>query len=517
MTVLIGSQEPRILHTPTSWDGITSAGQEAIELAALAGLHLDPWQQIILNGSLAKRSETIHNPYTDQLEYKWAAREVGVMISRQNGKNSVLEARELAGLFLFGERLIIHSAHQFDTSKEAFERILFLIENTPDLEQEVMRVDRSHGEEGIVLKKPKGSNLPPQRLRFRTRTKGGGRGFTGDCLVLDEAMYLDGDMVKALMPTLSARPNVQIWYTGSAGDRKSTQFGRVRARAIKGGDPLLWYGEWSAELCTPLCPHGCTDHDDPGDPAVWAKANAAYGIRIQEEAVAAEYRSMGPDEFAQERLGVGDWPTEGQKWIVIPEINWTARQDARSQLEGEFVLAVDFAPDRSKATLVAAGANQHSDTHIEITGNEDLGYDCRVGVQWVFQRVKHIWDTQRPQFVVIDTASQAATLIPLLEDAGVKVVTPTSREYGQACGDFRSGIVPRRGERATITHLGQPPLTESTSVADQRTVGDLWMWSKSLSEGDITPTVAATLAVWGWKKHCYTKTETVATPWVFRR
>jgi len=55
------------------------------------------------------------------------------------------------GLFLFGERLIIHSAHQFDTSKEAFNRILMLIENAPDLDKEVARVSRSHGEEGVEL------------------------------------------------------------------------------------------------------------------------------------------------------------------------------------------------------------------------------------------------------------------------------------------------------------------------------------------------------------------------------
>lgn len=517
MTVLLGEQKPRILHTPTLWDGVTSAGQEAIELAALAGLDLDPWQQLVLNGALSKRTDTVYNPYTDQFEYKWAAREVGLMISRQNGKGSLLEARELAGLFLFGERLIIHSAHQFDTSKEAFERILFLIENTPDLEREVLRVDRSHGEEGIVMKKRPGSNLPPQRLRFRTRTKGGGRGFTGDTLILDEAMILDADMVKALMPTLTARPNVQIWYTGSAGDRKSTQFGRTRARAIKGDDPLLWYGEWSADICTSLCPAGCEEHDDPADPRTWAKANAAYGIRIQEEGIAADFRSMDPESFAQEHLGVGDWPTEGQRWIVISEPYWNSRFDATSQLGNEFVIGVDFAPDRSKGTIVAAGPNQHGDIHIEITGTEDLGYDNRVGVQWALGRVRQMWDNHRPLAVAIDPAGQAGALIAPLEDAGVKVLTPTTREYGLACGEFRSGIVPRRGEKANITHLGQEPLTESTAVADSRNVGDLWMWSKSLSTADITPTVAATIATWGWKKMTYKKSETAAAPWVFMR
>jgi hypothetical protein len=28
------------------------------------------------------------------------------------------------------------------------------------------------------------------KLRYKTRTKGGGRGFTADCVILDEAMFI---------------------------------------------------------------------------------------------------------------------------------------------------------------------------------------------------------------------------------------------------------------------------------------------------------------------------------------
>src|SRR4051812_15158094 len=179
-SVVIGNQFPRIKHLVASRQGV---GREAVDLAALAGLQLDPWEAWILEESGKTTPETYWNPYTGREEPRWAAFEVGLIVSRQNGKGSILEARELAGLFLYGERLIIHSAHQFDTSKEAFERILTLIEGTPELRAEVSRISRSHGEEGVELRNG-------QRLRFRTRTKGGGRGFTCDTLMLDEAMYL---------------------------------------------------------------------------------------------------------------------------------------------------------------------------------------------------------------------------------------------------------------------------------------------------------------------------------------
>src|SRR4051812_39799203 len=166
---LVGHQRPRIASIPPS---SSSAGAEAVELARMAGLHLDPWQEFALEAALGERPDG-----------RWSAFEVGLVVSRQNGKGSVLEGRELAGLFLLGERLIIHSAHQFDTSLEAFSRLEALIADNDEFARRVKKITRSHGEEGITL-------TNGQRIRFRTRTKGGGRGFSCDCLILDEAMIL---------------------------------------------------------------------------------------------------------------------------------------------------------------------------------------------------------------------------------------------------------------------------------------------------------------------------------------
>jgi hypothetical protein len=79
---LVGEQRPRICHVP---EYVSSAGEEAVDLAAMAGLYLDPWQQFELAHSLGERADG-----------KWAAFEVGTVIPRQNGKDAMLEARELA-------------------------------------------------------------------------------------------------------------------------------------------------------------------------------------------------------------------------------------------------------------------------------------------------------------------------------------------------------------------------------------------------------------------------------------
>ena len=209
--VLLGEQRPRLISVPPF---AVSEGRRAADLADLAGLHLDDWQRFVLEQGLGR---------TDG---KWTAFEVALIVSRQNGKGSILEALELAALFLFDDvRLILHSAHEFKTAAEAFLRIRALISDNPMFERRVERVRTGAGTEAIELKDGK-------RLRFVARSSGSGRGFSADLIILDEAFNLGDDAMAALLPTLSARPDPQVWYTSTAGEPTSVQLGRVRDRGM---------------------------------------------------------------------------------------------------------------------------------------------------------------------------------------------------------------------------------------------------------------------------------------------
>lgn len=475
-------------------------GREIIDLAGLAGLELDPWQAWIMEQAHNVRADRpFFNPYTKRIEYKWCAKEVGVMVSRQNGKGSILEARELAGLFLFGERFIIHSAHLFDTSLEAFERIYTLIDQTPELKRQVKTVSRSHGKEGFVLHNG-------QRLHFRARTKGGGRGFTADTLVLDESMYLESQTVQALVPTLSARPNAQIWYTGSAGDKESEQFGRVRSRALGDeDDPELFYCEWSIDSCNDFCPQPmydgqfvCEQHDDPKSHESWAMANPGLGIRISTDHIAMEMRSMSHEGFLQERLGVGNWPVDGNGWTIISKQSWNAREDEGSEITGRIAVSVDVSPDEISCISVA-GYNDRGQIQVEVA-QTDGEYHHRPGTGWVLPVLKRMWKQHKPYAVVIDKASQAGMFVTELEDAGIKVLSPNTRQFAQSCGEFKSAVAPKRGEKAYLVHLGQPPLDAAVAGASVRQLSDMWAWSKRDSTVDVSPLVSCTLAMWGFKE-----------------
>ena len=69
----------------------------------------------------------------ERADGRWAAGEVAIEAPRQTGKNGITEARQLAGLFLLDEPLLIHSAHEFATAEEALNRMEMLIASTPQL------------------------------------------------------------------------------------------------------------------------------------------------------------------------------------------------------------------------------------------------------------------------------------------------------------------------------------------------------------------------------------------------
>lgn len=448
----LGAQRPRLGSAPAY---LSSAGTEAIELAANAGLVLDPWQEHVLVESLG-----------EQRGGKWSAFEVAVVVPRQNGKGSILEARELAGLFLFGEQLILHTAHEFKTAVEAFRRILRLVDANDSLRKRVKRVSTSHGDEGIEL-------ITGQRLRFVARTRGSGRGFTGDTIILDEAYALSPESIAALLPTLSARPNPQLWYASSAGMPESVQLARIRERALAGTGRRLAYFEWSAP-----------DRAALGDRDAWAQANPALGIRIDLDSIEAEYDAMPEAEFARERLGIWDDPRHAA--VIDPEL-WATLADRHSQLVDPVAFALEVDPDRKHASIAAAGARRGGGLHVELIAN-------RPGASWAVDQLVELTARQPNVGVAIDAGSGAAALVPALTAAGVTVTFTGARDMASACGRFYDACHETHTDRR-LHHLNAAPLNLALSQAKQRPLGDAWAWQRRNLDADITPIVAVTLAL----------------------
>lgn len=450
--VLLGSQVPRLLVSPPR---ASSAGQEAVELAATAGLILDPWQSLALNELLAERPDG-----------KWAAFEAGLIVPRQNGKGSVLEALELAGLILFGERLILHTAHEYKTAAEAFLRVQSLLENTDDLRKKVSKVRTANGEQGIEMKSG-------QRLRFIARSAGSGRGFSGDRIILDEAYNLPLQTMQALLPTMAARPNPQIVYASSAGDSTSVHLASVRERALSGRSARLSWCEWSVDQSVPA---------DPDDRAGWAQANPALGRRISDEFVEAERAAMSSDVagFSRERLGWWDSSPGGMS-IISAEV-WAMCLDADSQALDPVALAFDVSPDRSTASIAIAGTRADGLAHLEVI-------DCRPGTDWLVPRLTELQARHRPMSISFDPAGPAGSIAADARSAGLTLTEVSMRDHAAACGALFDSATNR-----TLRHLGQPQLSAALAGAAKRPLGESWAWSRKHSGVDISPLVAATLA-----------------------
>ncbi len=396
-------------------------------------------------------------------------------VARQNGKGVILEVRELVGIFEVGEKLITHSSHQQDTSLEAMRRLIEALEEG-GLDSELKPrggIRNTNGQEALVFK-------TGQRIRFRTRSKGAGRGFSCDCLILDEAMFLAEYAHAALMPSLSAMPNPQIWYTGSAVDQEVHEHGVVWARIRERGmaaDDRLAYFEYSA------------DADDPNDlPAILddrmlEDANPALGIRITREWVETERKSMNPREFAVERLGVGDWPrTDGVLQQVVPIEQWKALTDEQSELLDPVVLAFDVGPDRT-GSIAAAGKRPDGLWHVEIV-------DHRTGTSWLPKALFDYARRQNPSAIVCDAYGPVGSIVQAVENYDLELTTVTAAEHAAACGRLADAVADK-----TLRHLGTDELQAAIRGAKPRPLGDAWAWSRKSSSVDISPLVAVTLAL----------------------
>lgn len=463
---------PRIAWTPPTED--TELGDRAVAFCEEHGISLDEWQTEVLRRSLDRDDEG-----------KWPL-EVGVNVPRQNGKGELVIARLLVGVFILEQPLQIYSAHEFATASEHFQRLEWMLEEIPALYDELARdrrggplIKHSHGEEGMEFS-------GRRRIRFRTRTKGGGRGFTCNTLIGDEAMFFSEMQHGALFPTLSAVPDAQIWYLGSAVDQEIHEngvvFARVRERGIQ-QDAGLTYFEWSAGNGHPEKDHPeRVEHSAFTDPAAWAQANPALGIRIASEFVAKEQRSLSPRGFAVERLGIGDWPrTDHVAHNPIDPEAWLALADKDGIIVTPQFIAYDVSPER-KGAICVAGLRKDGLHQVELA-------ESRGGTAWVAPEVARMAKTHRVP-VVCDGRGGARDLEPELRDLGIEVTLLSSSEHASACGHLMDAVA-----RGSFRHLDDPELNGAVRAAVTRPLGDAWAWSRKDSATNIAPLVSATLAL----------------------
>jgi hypothetical protein len=499
---------PRVCHYPPA---PYTSGPEFTELALSAGLPLDDWQAWVLDLGLGELDDG-----------SWASFQNTVVVSRQNGKDAIFEALGLGWLFLTGEKLIGHSAHEYKTAMEAFRRIVSLIENTDDLRRRVKKIINTNGEEGVeLLPTPTiiagSSSLHTtisyiQRMRFLARSKGAGRGFSFDKMIWNEAYALVAAQVDAVLPTMSARPNPQLWLGSSPPLDAATGEALFRARrAAADGAEGVMFLDWGMEAsldaigpcADPRCTHqagkveGCILDDE----RMHRRTNPAYPHRITRKAIRRERATMDPPGFARERGGA--WPPDlSEGYTVISKRQWEAMADtdsgigdvdAAKVLVGRPVFALSVSPrtnGRVRSSISLAMVRADGVRHVELV----VSGPGTVWVPGALAALKHRWNSLA---TVADPGSPAGSVIGDIEAQKVDVTPMSSRDVAQAFGLIYDSATSENEEDRNVAHLGQSEGTLAVQGAGKRQVGEGHTWDTRSATADITVIDSMTKALWG--------------------
>lgn len=464
--LLVEQAPPRFQVGPksrsVSWESVA-------ELAALFGKPLDPWQELVLQAAMGERYDG-----------RWASRYVMVSAPRQNGKSLLMAARAVAGALVLGEQKIVVSAHQQDTARGIFDEIVAWQDESPALAARI-------APNGIMtaLNRESIKFTNGARIQFKARSGPGGRGFSCDCLLLDEAQILSERAWASINSTMSARANPQAWLLGTppTPEDDSAVFTRMRTAALSPSPPAsLAYLEWSADPA-----------DDPAGVKARESANPAWHSRINHEVVDGEYATYSPEQFARERLGIWDEESVGTR--AIDAQKWAGHLGQMLPTEGPVVAVADTTVDRGLAAIVAVGAGSDGIPQVRVAHSGS-------GIAWVPAMIVEIC-TDHPEVAAVVIDERKSTE-PLAEAVGkaleaaeleVEIVRTSYGDMAEA-----SALTFDLIHEGQMRHAGDPALDAAvrSAVKDERE--GAFTWSRKKAGAQAVPLVAMSLGLWEWRR-----------------
>lgn len=421
---VVGHAAPRIATQRPSG---ASQGTLVADWAADV-LHVDllPWQLHALEAGLV------------QVDDRWCSRTVAIMVGRQNGKTMLVAVRALAGMVLWGEEVLAASANR-DVAMDAWNVALELAE---EANLGVHSVSRTNGREAFHIGK--------SRYKVVSNTRAGGRGLTGDLVILDEVReYRTWDGWAALEKTRRAKVSSQVWAISNEGDDGSVVLcnlaERGRNAALTGDQLDLTWMEWSAP------PDAMRS-----DPEGWAAANPALGYLITEETIKSESQVDDPAVFETEVLcrrvaSLRPWLAAGL-WDTCMEWNVDSPAD-----DAAVTFALDAGPELRHATIAVAHKREDGRTFTEaVAGFQDVDGEVlpRAAI-----RLAELVDTWKPAAVyVVDRGQAQAAAGRVLEATDTRVVALNGADQVRAAQAFHEAVVARLvvhpDDKLTTAHLG---------------------------------------------------------------
>ena len=314
------------------------------------------------------------------------AREVAVIVARQNGKTTLLIPLILQRL-LQGQR-IMHTAQDRVLPREVFVEVAeLLVKHYPNMLHGLPRF--ANGTESIRL-------LNGGRYRIVAPSRNGARGPSNDTVIIDELREMtDHDFIAAAKPTLLASQHPQMVYLSNAGTNDSAVLNALRSRAKS--DPGLAYLEWSA-----------APGREASDRAGWRESNPAIGHLPGVLAnLETEYRAntLGGTMAIFETEHLCRWASSLRETAFRgPAWELCRLAEPLEDVPEPYALGIGVAPGWERATIAVAALR--GDGRIGVEVYRDLREN--VTPRAITAAVEGFAESRWPQVVAYDASSGGA-------------------------------------------------------------------------------------------------------------
>jgi hypothetical protein len=265
-----------------------------------------------------------------------------------------------------------------------------------------------------------------------------------------------------------------MWVISTMGTMDSEVLNDLVEKGRDGAGNLAYF-EWSADEAA---------GDDVFNPEHWERWMPALGNTVEPESVEAGLVILSPSEF---KRAFGNVLTTTDEEL-FPLEWWSETADPYQTHGGEVVLAYDVNYNPDGATIAAAFPTERG-WHIDI-----VAYEPGESVLWILPELKRIAGSVKVQAVATAGGGPARSIHPEVEGWCDSKLVPfrsmSVQDMGAAAGLFYDGLRTR-----TLSHGQSENLDVAVSRARSKDSGDLWRFDKKLTRVDVSPLVAASVAL----------------------
>jgi phage terminase large subunit-like protein len=279
----------------------TTLGYECITFSEeILGLTLLPWQRWFLLHALELHPTEKGQDGNPLFRF----RKIVLLVGRQNGKSTVMQALTLWRMFVDRCNLVIGTAQDLEVAESLLKESYELAEEVDELKSELGPLMRGAGKMQFRLQSG-------ETYKVKAASRRSGRGLSGELVLLDELReHQSWDCWAAVTKTTNAKERAQIYAVSNAGDASSVVLRYLRKMAHAAlGDPD---GINAADAPVTLLPAVVGDDDledfdlvedddslgifewsapvgaDLHDRDAWAQANPSLGHLMRESTIASD-------------------------------------------------------------------------------------------------------------------------------------------------------------------------------------------------------------------------------------